>query len=55
MKVKMKRDAHHRISAALSQHYRDGGEYTVPKAIGQALIEQGAAEPVPAKSTSGKE
>ncbi|WP_295537483.1 hypothetical protein [uncultured Thioclava sp.] len=44
MKIRMKRAADHRISSALSQHFEDGHEYTVPRKTGQALIDQGAAE-----------
>lgn len=55
MKIKMKCDAHHRISSAVSQSYRAGREYLVPKAIGDALIKRDVAEAVnDSKKPSGE-
>ncbi|ETX26601.1 hypothetical protein [Roseivivax isoporae] len=55
MKIKMKCDAHHRISSSTSQHFRAGREYSVPKATGEALITRQVAEAVPGTKTVEKE
>tara|TARA_R110002126_G_scaffold78081_3_gene194616 strand:- start:847 stop:1032 length:186 start_codon:yes stop_codon:yes gene_type:complete len=60
MDIKVNKGAHHRISAAKSQHFRpDGGKdgtgvYSVPKATAEALIERGVATAV-GKPTESKE
>ena len=60
MDIKVNKGAHHRISAAKSQHFRpDGGKdnsgiYSVPKATADALIERGVATAV-GKTTEKKE
>lgn len=46
MKIKMKGDAHHRISSAVTQSFRAGRQYSVPRATGDALIKRGVAEAV---------
>ena len=54
MKIKMKDDAHHRISSAVTQSFAAGREYSVPKATGDALIKRGVAA-LAAKETQPSE
>jgi len=52
MKIKMKVDAHHRISSGVSQAYLAGREYQVPQGIGDALVNRGVAEAIGGKKSS---
>lgn len=44
MKIRIIRDAHHRISSGLSQAFKAGSEVSVPQATAEALVERGVAE-----------
>ncbi|MEQ8292486.1 MAG: hypothetical protein RIA08_09785 [Roseovarius sp.] len=46
MKVRMKKDANHRISSAITQSFKADREYSVPKATGNALVKRDVAETV---------
>lgn len=51
MRVKMKAPGVYRHAPAVSQHFpADAGELTVKKAVGEALIRQGAATRVASES-----
>ena len=52
MKIKIKRDAHHRISSSTSQSFKAGSEVSVPQATAEALVEQGVAEVIGDKKPS---
>lgn len=52
MKIKMIEDAHHRISSAVTQHYKAGQTYAVPQAIGDALVAREVAEVIGGKKPS---
>lgn len=54
MKIMMKSDAHHRISSAVTQSFKAGKEYSVPKATGEALIKREVAEAAAAKEPSSE-
>ena len=52
MKIKIKRDAHHRISSSKSQSFKAGSEVSAPQATAEALVEQGMAEVICDKKPS---
>jgi hypothetical protein len=52
MKIKIIKDAHHRISSSRSQSFKAGSEVSVPKATAEALIEQSVAEMIDDKKPS---
>lgn len=52
MKIKIKQDAHHRISSAKSQWFKAGSEVSVPQATAEALVERGVAEVIGDKKPS---
>ena len=52
MKIKIKRDAHHRISSSKSQSFTAGSEVSVPQATAEALVERGVAEVIGDKEPS---
>jgi len=52
MKIKIKQDAHHRISSAKSQSFKAGSEVSVPQATADALVERGVAEVIGDKKSS---
>jgi hypothetical protein len=54
MKIEVLTGVHHRISSGVSLSYSPG-VYSVPKAIGDALIERGAAKVVRKKPRRAKE
>ncbi|QEW26736.1 hypothetical protein [Roseovarius indicus] len=54
MKIKMNSDAHHRISSAVTQSFKAGQTYSVPKATGNALIKRKVAEMATAKEPSSE-
>jgi hypothetical protein len=55
MKIKMTKDAHHRISSGNSLSYKKGSIYDVPQEIGKALIERKVAVAAPADAKTGSE
>ena len=55
MKIKMKQDADHRISSAVTQSFKADRQYSVPKATGEVLIKQRkVAEAVTANEPSSE-
>mgnify|MGYP003571144275 CR=1 FL=1 len=44
MKIRVLRDAHHRISSGKSQSFTAGSEVSVPKATAESLVARGDAE-----------
>ena len=54
MKIKITRDAHHRISSAKSQTFKAGSEVSVPLATGEALVKRGVAEVIGNKKPSSE-
>ena len=54
MKIRMNSDANVRISSAVTQSFKAGKEYSVPKATGEALIKREVAEAAAAKEPSSE-
>jgi len=52
MKIKLKQDAHHRISSSKSQSFKAGSEASVPQATADALVARGVAEVIGGKKPS---
>ena len=52
MKIKITKDAHHRISSSKSQTFRAGSEVSVPQATAEALVKRGVAEVIGDKKPS---
>lgn len=50
MKIKITQDYDYRVRPAVVQHFRAPTEVNVPKKTAEALIEAGAATPVPAET-----
>ena len=46
MKIKILTDTHHRVSSAISQGFKAGGEPNLPKSTAEALIAKGDAEAI---------
>jgi hypothetical protein len=53
MKIRILRDAHHRISSGLSQSFKAESEPNVPKATANALIRRGVAKAIKKPSEKG--
>lgn len=54
MKIRIKRDAHHRISASKSQSFKADSEVSVPQATADVLVARGDAEVIGGKKPSTK-
>ncbi|MGQ3486118.1 hypothetical protein [Roseovarius pacificus] len=55
MKIRIKADAHHRISSGRSQSFHAGTEVSVPKATADALVARGVAEVIGGEKPSTEE
>jgi len=46
MKIRILKNTHHRVSSAISQGFKAGGEPNLPKSTAEALIAKGDAEAI---------